>query len=100
MKDLKKPQNALPALTKYVRVTGNRDGKFVEFDFAINDPTLYVELVLPQQAFQEFCQVNQVIEMTAEQQACNDANEEKWRYGSETTLVGQQRNSFDHEDQY
>ena len=27
-------------LTKYIRVTGDRHAKFVEFDFAIHDPTL------------------------------------------------------------
>ena len=82
-------QSAVPKLTKYIRVTGDLNAKFVEFDFAIHDPTLYVELVLPQDAFQKFCQTNEVVEM----------EEEKWRYGTEVTLVGAQRYSLDHEDQ-
>ena len=45
-------------LTKYIRITGDRHAKFVEFDFAIYDPTLFVELILPQQAFQHFCKIN------------------------------------------
>ena len=88
-------------LTKYIRITGDRHAKFVEFDFAIHDPTLFVELVLPQEAFQHFCEINQVVEMTEEQQAWNDAQEDKWRYGVEhDTLVGAQRYNIDHEDQH
>lgn len=74
-------------LTKYIRVTGDRNAKFVEFDFAIQDPTLFVELVLPQQAFQHFCEINQVVEMTEAQKAWNDAQEDKWRYGEETDVL-------------
>lgn len=92
-------QAAVPKLTKYIRVTGDLNAKFVEFDFAIHDPTLYVELVLPQEAFQKFCQANEVVTMNEEQKAINDAEEEKWRYGTEVTLVGAQRYIPDHEDQ-
>ncbi|TCB49542.1 phenol hydroxylase [Acinetobacter sp. ANC 4779] len=86
-------------LTKYIRVTGDRQAKFVEFDFAIHDPTLFVELILPQQAFQHFCEINQVIEMTEAQQAWNDAQEDKWRYGIEPTVLSQVRKNLDQEDQ-
>lgn len=92
-------QTSVARLKKYIRVTGDRNAKFVEFDFAIHDPTLFVELVLPQDAFHKFCEVNQVIEMNDEQMAINDAQEEKWRYGTEVTLVGAQRYTPDHEDQ-
>lgn len=85
-------------MTKYIRITGDRNAVFVEFDFAIHDPTLYVELVLPQQAFQHFCQINKVVEMTAAQQAWNDAQEDKWRYGIEPTVLSQARQHSDHED--
>ena len=85
-------------LTKYIRITGDRDAKFVEFDFAIHDPTLFVELVLPQEAFQNFCKTNQVVEMTAEQQAWNDAQEDKWRYGVEPTVLNPALKHSDQED--
>lgn len=45
---------------RFVRVTGQQHPPFVEFAFAIGDPTLSVELVLPEAAFQAFCQANQV----------------------------------------
>ena len=52
-------------LTRYVRVRQVVNDKFIEFDFAIGDPSLYVELVLPKAA------------------AAVDADMEKWRYGDE-----------------
>ena len=40
----------------YVRVLGRRLGRFVEFEFFLNDEDLCVELVMPDAAFQEFCE--------------------------------------------
>jgi phenol hydroxylase P0 protein len=49
---------------KYVRVIGHRPGRdgvdFVEFELAIGDPDVYVELILPREAFAAFCDENQV----------------------------------------
>lgn len=39
----------------FVRVTGMRLGRYVEFEFSLNDADLTVELVMPPAAFQEFC---------------------------------------------
>ena len=72
------------SLKRYVRIRDVIDDKFVEFDFAIGDPSLYVELVLPRAAFDAFCQHNKVEMMTEEQAAAVDADMEKWRYGDET----------------
>lgn len=44
---------------RYVRVRGERNG-LVEFDFAIGEPELFVELMLRPEAFAEFCATNQV----------------------------------------
>ncbi len=68
-------------LKRYVRVRGTVHDDFVEFDFAIGEPSLYVELVLPKAAFEAFCRHNNVIEMTDEQAAAVDADMNKWRYG-------------------
>lgn len=70
-------------LTRYVRVRQVVNERFVEFDFAIGDPSLYVELVLPRAAFDAFCRHNQVVMMSEEQAAAVDADMEKWRYGEE-----------------
>lgn len=44
---------------RYLRVTGERPDGFVEFDFGVGDPDVFVELVLSRPAFEEFCAANQ-----------------------------------------
>jgi len=46
---------------KYVRVTGCRGNNLIEFDFAIGTPDLFVELILPEPAFAEFCRINEAV---------------------------------------
>ncbi|WP_367111490.1 phenol hydroxylase subunit [uncultured Psychrobacter sp.] len=75
-------------LPKYVRVRSAPDAEFVMFDFAIGDSSLFVELVLPPASFKAFCANNNVIHMNAEQMTFNDKEDDKWRYGVESTLVG------------
>lgn len=65
----------------YVRITGIRNNNLIEFDFAIGEPEIYVELILPFQAFQEFCANNDVHYLTSEQAAAVDFDRMKWRYG-------------------
>lgn len=72
-------------LTRYVRIRQVVNDKFIEFDFAIGDPSLYVELVLPKDAFETFCRHNEVVMMTDEQAQAVDADMAKWRYGDEAT---------------
>ncbi|RLA24491.1 MAG: phenol hydroxylase [Gammaproteobacteria bacterium] len=67
---------------KYVHVTGLQSNKFIEFDFAIGDPLLYVELILPIDQFQVFCAKNKVLFLTPEQVKEVDYDRLKWRYGS------------------
>ena len=45
---------------RWVRVTGQRGEGFIEFDFAIGEPDLCVEMILPAEAFAEFCAANRV----------------------------------------
>ncbi len=66
---------------RYVRITGIRHNKIIEFDFSIGEPEMYVELALPFNAYQEFCANNNVINMTSEQAAVVDYDKLKWRYG-------------------
>lgn len=49
------------ATRRYVRVCRPRPDGFIEFEFAIGDPALCVELMLPEPAFHEFCLANDVI---------------------------------------
>ena len=45
---------------RFVKVTGVNSRGFVEFEFSIGSPDLCVELMLPRQAFDEFCATQQV----------------------------------------
>ena len=65
----------------YVRERNTRADGFVEFDFAIGDPELSVDLILPIHAFKEFCETNRVTFLTAEQGERIDAEHAKWRLG-------------------
>lgn len=76
------PRTPAPAeLVKWVRVTRRRPDGFVEFDFAISDPDLSVDLILPTAAFDEFCATNRVQHLSEEQGAAVDREQSKWRYG-------------------
>ena len=65
----------------YVRIRAQRSDGFIEFDFAIGDPDLTVELILPTLAFQEFCATNRVRHLSDAEAAQVDADQAKWRYG-------------------
>ncbi|SEI59595.1 phenol hydroxylase P0 protein [Allopseudospirillum japonicum] len=77
----------LQHLTKYVHVLSPENARFVEFYFAIGDPALMVELIMPPSAFAAFCAHNQVVPMSPEQVANLDADTEKWRYGENTLMA-------------
>jgi phenol hydroxylase P0 protein len=56
---------SLEVTTKYVRVIEERPNGLVAFEFSIGWVDLSVELVLPRQAFDEFCVANQVVRIDA-----------------------------------
>ncbi|KXS54909.1 MAG: phenol hydroxylase subunit [Marinobacter sp. T13-3] len=68
-------------LTRYIRVRSEPEDRFVEFDFAIGYPELFVELVLPRDAFSIFCEHNKVVHMDAEMIREIDEDMVKWRFG-------------------
>jgi phenol/toluene 2-monooxygenase (NADH) P0/A0 len=45
---------------RFVRKLGERANGFVEFEFAIGEPEIFVELILPREDFAEFCTGHQV----------------------------------------
>lgn len=54
-------ESGFDANRRYVRVCERRADGFVEFEFAIGDPALCVELMLKEADFHEFCLANDVI---------------------------------------
>lgn len=57
---------------RYVRVCEQRSDGFIEFEFSIGDPALCVELMLPENAFHEFCLANDVIVLDPAQSGQGD----------------------------
>jgi phenol hydroxylase P0 protein len=57
------------ANNRWVRVLGDIDSRFVEFEFFVSDKDLCVELILPQRAFKEFCATNRVRFLKADEDA-------------------------------
>ncbi len=45
---------------RWIRVTNKTKSGFVEFEFYVSDADLYVELILPEAAFKEFCLNNNI----------------------------------------
>ena len=66
---------------RYVRIVSRERPGFVEFNFSLDDPTLYLEMILPEQAFAEFCRANQVTFMSDEEAIAVEQQQVKWRYG-------------------
>lgn len=54
-------EGSFDTVRRFVRVCRERADGFIEFEFAIGEPQLCVELMLPAAAFREFCAANQVI---------------------------------------
>ncbi|GAA6142777.1 phenol hydroxylase subunit [Hydrogenophaga sp. 5NK40-0174] len=55
------------ASKRFVKVLEHMPDGLVSFEFAIGWPELSVELLLPPQAFEEFCRVNRVQRLDDEQ---------------------------------
>ena len=46
---------------RFIRIVQEHDNGMVEFEFAVGEPGLYVEMVMPRQQFEEFCAVQPVV---------------------------------------
>ena len=53
-------ESGFDANRRYVRVCERRADGFVEFEFAIGERALFVEMMLPIRAFDEFCGIHSV----------------------------------------
>lgn len=69
---------------RYVRITDPDHRGYVEFQFSIGDPSLYLEMTLPRAAFEEFCREHAARVLTPAEGAAVDAGERRWRFGDDT----------------
>lgn len=67
-------------LKKFVRVTGVRSGRYVEFEFSVNDADLTVELILPFAAFEEFCTLQDATRLPPAGEAATELEKLAWRH--------------------
>lgn len=70
--EAKEESQPFDATRKFVRVCAERADGFVEFEFAIGDPALCVELMLPADAFAAFCRDNEVVMLDPADADCGD----------------------------
>ncbi len=71
----------MPNEKKFVQIIKIRDDGFVEFNFAVGEAVMNVELLLPYKAFIDFCQNNRVSFFTKEQDKELLLDNENWKYG-------------------
>jgi phenol hydroxylase P0 protein len=72
---------------RFVRQRGERANGFIEFDFAIGEPEVFVELILGRAAFTEFCLTNKVEMLPPVSSEASDAAERSdwdWRLADAT----------------
>jgi phenol/toluene 2-monooxygenase (NADH) P0/A0 len=63
---------------KYVRIIGSRLGRYVEFEFSINDQDLAVELILPFAAFDEFCELQNATLLPPDPAVADELERQAW----------------------
>ena len=82
-------------LNKFVRVTGVRSGRYVEFEFSVNDADLTVELILPFAAFEEFCALQEAVRLQPAEEIAGEYEKLAWRARQPGLLRGVQTTSED-----
>ena len=63
--DFDTPRRGVDAARHYVRVTRRDHRGYTEFQYAIGDPTLSLDMILPPAAFAEFCARHRVVMLDA-----------------------------------
>ena len=71
----------MPDKKKFVQIILIREDGFVEFNFAVGEAVMNVELLLPYKAFIEFCHNNKVSFFTEKQDKEILQDNENWKYG-------------------
>lgn len=77
-------------LRHFVHITNQKRKGFVEFNFSINDPSLYLEMILPDKAFKEFCKINDVSFLSTAEIKAVEQQQKIWRNEdvSDISLIG------------
>ena len=63
---------------KFVRIIETHANGLVEFEFAVGEPELFVELLMAQAAFDEFCAMHGVVPTLGPLQVSQNDQEQEW----------------------
>ena len=63
---------------KFVRIIETHTNGLVEFEFAVGEPELFVELLMAQAPFDEFCATHGVIPTAGRLQPAQGIQEQEW----------------------
>ncbi len=82
---LNTPSDSFDPARRYVRIVQEHATGMVEFEFAVGEPHLYVEMVMPRAAFEQFCQ-DQGVQPTVGtlQDAAHGSQEHEWDWNLRT----------------
>ena len=69
---------------RFVRVRGERANGFIEFEFAIGSPEVFLEMILGPEAFAEFCADNHVEMLDADEGQGSEPSDWDWRLADAT----------------
>ena len=72
---------ATTPLRHFVHITSEAREGLVEFNFSINDPELFLEMILPKNAFDEFCKINDVTFLSPDEVKAVEQQQKIWRDG-------------------
>lgn len=70
--------HAIDTAKRYVRLVERRSDGFVEFHFSIGDPSLFVEMLLGADAYDEFCALNAVEVLPPVEPGTDDVGDWDW----------------------
>lgn len=69
---------------KYVRVTDKRADGFIEFDYCLGEKDMVLEMILTEEAFEDFCRTEQVTFLDADNNEGGEASPFDWRLHNAT----------------
>jgi len=76
---------------KFVRIVEIHPNGLVEFEFAVGEPELFVELLMGQAAFDEFCVMHAVTPTQGRLPPKQDDAEQEWDWSLHAARVQQHR---------
>jgi len=78
---------------KFIRIIQTHATGLVEFEFAVGEPGLYVELLMAQSAFDEFCAMHGVTPTQGHLAEAQDSDTQEWDWSLHAARAQQVRHN-------